>query len=165
MNESQSSPCLILREQNLLEMLPHDRKQNTLQPIRQNLRLQTPKHQSLNPALLNHILHHLRIAQTFRRTLLINLDHPDAIRARVGNGTGGESHYGASAQFAEGIILLWYFFGEEVVGEEPGVVAYEGGGGGGKGALVEGWDSFCLDFVDDVGEFAGDLHGGFDCIL
>mmetsp|Transcript_700 Transcript_700/g.1530 ORF Transcript_700/g.1530 Transcript_700/m.1530 type:complete len:225 (+) Transcript_700:198-872(+) len=163
-NNNHTRPFLFLGKQNFLEMFPHDREQNTLQPIRQNLSLQPPEHQSLYAALLNHIPHHLRITQCHLRTLLVYLNHPNTITARIAHGRRAEAHDGTSPEFFERIILLWDFFGEEVVGEKPGVVSHEGGGGGGEGAVVEGGDAFHFYFADDIGEFAGYLHCGFDCI-
>ena len=54
---------LLLWEQHLLKMLPHDGKQNTLKTIGQNLSFQSTEHQSLNTTLLDNSLHYLWVCQ------------------------------------------------------------------------------------------------------
>ena len=91
-------------------MLPHDREQDALQTVRHDLRLQPPKHQSLHAALSDHPPHHRRVAQRLLRALLVHLNHPDAVGARVADGRTAESHDGAPSRLAEGIVLLGYLF-------------------------------------------------------
>jgi len=125
------------REQKFLKMLPHDWEKYALQPIRQNLCLQTAEHQAGNPTLTDHSLHTLRVSQRLRMALLVNFDDADRVGAGVADRRGGESEDRTSSEFFEPIVLLRNFFRQQVIGEKPWIVADKCGRCGGQAAVVE----------------------------
>ena len=67
-------------------MLPQDTEQNSLQTVREDLRLKTSKHEPTYTRFGQHVAHYLWIRQLLRMRLLVHLDDANAVTACVTDG-------------------------------------------------------------------------------
>jgi hypothetical protein len=118
-------------------VLPENGKENTLQTIGQNLGLQTTEKEAPHARFLQYIAHNLAVGQLIWMGLLVHLDDPDGIGARVTDSGTAETENGTTTKFLELIVLLRDLFTQIVVGEEPWVVTDKGGRCRSEGAIVE----------------------------
>jgi hypothetical protein len=143
-------------------VLPQDAEQNPLQPIGQNLGLQSSEHESGHSALGNDVAHHLSVGQDILVRLFVDLDDPNTVAAGITDRGGAKAENGTSTQLHQLRILLWNILREVVVGEEPGVVPHEGCRRSRNGSIVERQGSTDLDFIHDAAKLSRHLHRRLD---
>lgn len=119
---SNSCFLLFLGEHDLFKVLPQDAEKNTLQAIRQNLGLQTSKHETLDTRFGQDSLNDLWVRQLIRMRLLVRLDDTDRVGACIRNGRRAKTQDSSTSQFGQLCILLGDKFTQVIVGEEPTAV-------------------------------------------
>jgi hypothetical protein len=145
-------------------VLPQNTKQNTLQPVGENLGFQSSKKESVTARLGHDHFHNLRIRKVVGMTLFVHFHHSDRVGTGITNSGRTKSQYGATPEFGQLRILFGNLFRQEIVREKPGIVTNERGTRCRQTTIVQGQWSHDFDLVDDAREFTRDLHGGFDGI-